>query len=279
MTSDLLPMNSELTDIFEEMIYLAQGEDVGSGDITSNLIIPADSIGSFVFSAREEIIFCGAGVIKAAFPQAEIKFKDGDKIPSGAVIAKVSGNVREILLKERVVLNLIQHLSGIATETAKYVAAVKGTKAKILDTRKTIPFIRQMQKYAVTCGGGQNHRMGLYDAVLIKDNHIKAAGGIAAALEKVAPLKGKIQIEIECDSIEQVKEALAGKPDIILADNMSLEQLKETVQIVAGKCKIEASGNVNLQTVADIAATGVDSISVGKLTHSVKAVDIGLDQI
>lgn len=267
----------DLTDIFEEMIYLAQGEDVGSGDITSNLIIPADATGSFAFAAREEIIFCGAGVIKAAFPQAEIKFSDGNKIAAGRVIANVTGNVREILMKERIVLNMIQHLSGIATETAKYVALVNGTKAKILDTRKTIPFIRQMQKYAVTCGGGQNHRMGLYDAVLIKDNHIKAAGGITAALAKVAPLKGKIQIEIECDNIEQVKEALSGKPDVILADNMSNQQLKEVVKLVNGACKIEASGNVNLQTVKEIAATGVDFISVGKLTHSVRAVDIGLD--
>lgn len=268
---------NDLTPIFMELFNLALSEDIGSGDVTTNSTIPVAASGSFAFTAREEIILCGIEVIKAAFPQAEIKFADGDKVPPKSIIASVKGNVRDILIKERSVLNIIQHLSGIATETARYVQAVKGTTAQILDTRKTLPLIRELQKYAVKCGGGTNHRMGLYDAVLIKDNHIKAAGGINAAVNKARSTN--LKIEVECDSLEQVQQAVEAGADIILADNMTNDQLKEVVKMVASRAKVEASGNVNLQTVAAIAATGVDYISVGKLTHSVRAVDIGLDEV
>jgi nicotinate-nucleotide pyrophosphorylase (carboxylating) len=269
-------MAFDLREIFIELLHFALSEDIGSGDVTTMSVIPEDAVGSFKFTAREDIVLSGSAIIKAAFPASELKYKDGDKILAGGVIANVKGNVRDILMKERSVLNIIQHLSGIATETARYVDAVKGTGAKILDTRKTLPVLRAVQKYAVTCGGGVNHRMGLYDAVLIKDNHIKAAGGINSAVNKARATN--LKIEVECDSLEQAQQAIEAGADIILADNMSNEQLKEVVALAKGKVKIEASGNVNLQTVKDIAATGVDYISVGKLTHSVRAVDIGLDE-
>ena len=268
-------MSYDLREIFIELLHFALSEDVGSGDVTTNSIIPEDAVGSFAITAREDIILCGAAVIKAAFPQSDLVYKDGDNIAKGTVIVKITGNVRDILIKERSVLNIIQHLSGISTETAKYVAEVKGTGAKILDTRKTLPMLRGVQKYAVTCGGGTNHRMGLYDAVLIKDNHIRAAGGINAAVNKARG--SNLNIEVECDSLEQVQQAVEAGADTILADNMSIQQLKEAVAIAKGKAKVEASGNVNLQTIKEIAKAGVDYISVGRLTHSVRAVDIGLD--
>ena len=263
--------------IFRELLSLALSEDIGSGDVTTLSVIPSDVNGTFIFCAREDIVLSGGAVILAAFPKAELKYKDGDRIPAKAVIAKVNGNVRDILMKERSVLNIIQHLSGIATETAKYVDAIKGTNAKILDTRKTLPMLRAVQKYAVACGGGYNHRMGLYDAVLIKDNHIKAAGGINNAVNKARDTQ--LKIEVECDSLEQVQQAITAGADIILADNMTNQQLKEVTALAKGKAQVEASGNVNLNTVKDIALTGVDYISVGKLTHSVRAVDIGLDEV
>ncbi len=262
---------SEIKNVLE----LAYAEDIGAGDATGNSVIPADSVSEFVFNTREEIVFCGTEAIRQAFPDAEIFVKDGDKLPAKSAIAKVGGNTREILAKERSVLNLIQLLSGIATETAKYVEAVKGTKAKMLDTRKTVPGLRVLSKYAVKCGGGENHRMGLYDMVMVKDNHIKEAGGIAKAVKK-ARVTG-LKIEVECDSIEQVKEALQAGADVIMADNMGVAQLKEVVKLVAGKIPVEASGNVNLQTVRQIAETGVNFISTSKITMSAKAVDIGLD--
>lgn len=266
-------LEAEINQVLES----AFAEDIGSGDITCETVIPEIEVGEYVFKAREEMVFCGGEIIANGYDIATPKIfvDDGAKIAAGTIIATVKGQVREILTRERVILNLIQHLSGIATETAKYVEAVKGTKAKILDTRKTIPNLRVLQKYAVKCGGGKNHRMGLYDMVMIKDNHIEYAGGIAAAVKK-ARTTGK-KIEVECDNIKQVHEALAAGADIIMADNMSVEQLREVVKIVGGKVPVEASGNVNLQTVREIAETGVDFISVGKLTHSVRAVDIGLD--
>ena len=163
-------MSFDLKEIFVEVLRFALSEDAGGGDITTGYTIPENAVGSFAFTAREDIVLCGAAIIRAAFPNADIKYKDADKVAAGSIIASITGNVREILVKERSVLNIIQHLSGIATETAKYVEAVKGTKAKILDTRKTLPMLRGLQKYAVLCGGGQNHRMGLHDMVLIKDN-------------------------------------------------------------------------------------------------------------
>ena len=260
----------------------AQGyaEDVAEGDITGNSVIPESSVSRYNFNAREKMVFCGAEVLKLAFgDKVKIFAKDGDRLEAGTAIALVEDSTRKILANERVVLNLVQHLSGIATETAKYVDLVEGTNAKVLDTRKTIPGLRHLAKYAVKCGGGENHRMGLYDMVMIKDNHIEAAGGITEAVRQARanPAVAGKKIEVECDNLEQVREALAAGADIIMADNMNLEQLKEAVAIVGGKVPIEASGNVRLDTIRDIANTWVDFISIGRLTHSVKAVDIGLD--
>jgi nicotinate-nucleotide pyrophosphorylase (carboxylating) len=211
--------------------------------------------------------------------RVEPKTQDGETIEAGAVIAEVEGPVRSILAAERVALNLLQHLSGIATETRNYVKAVEGTAACIVDTRKTLPGWRELQKYAVRCGGGHNHRMGLHDGVLIKDNHLAIAGSVHAAVQaakQVTPLLTRI--EVECDTMAQVEEAIAAGADIILLDNMDIPTL--TAATKAAKAKgiaTEASGNVNMQTVRGIAETGVDVISIGRLTHSVRAVDIGLD--
>lgn len=203
--------------------------------------------------------------------------RDGDRAAKGVVIAKVSGKTRSLLTGERVALNFLQHLSGIATLTSKYVEELSGTKARMLDTRKTTPVLRQLEKYAVRMGGGKNHRMGLYDMVLIKDNHIKAAGGITNAVKSVREkLQDRLKIEVETGNLDEVREALAVKADIIMLDNMSLDMMRDAVKIISGKALVEASGNVTLETVRAIAETGVDYISSGSLTHSAPAADISM---
>jgi nicotinate-nucleotide pyrophosphorylase (carboxylating) len=267
----------------QPFLIAALAEDVGSGDITTNATIPADAQAKFSMRARHDLILAGAVFLPDIFalidPSVKIivHIEDGKSIPKGGVIATLSGNARALLVGERMALNFIQQLSGIATLTRQYVNEVAHTHAKIIDTRKTIPTLRALQKYAVRCGGGANHRMGLYDAVLIKDNHIAVAGSITNAIA-AARKRTNVKIEVECDTIAQVREAIAAKPDIILLDNMSNDQLRQAVAL----CKpahitTEASGNVSLATVKAIADTGVDMISVGKLTHSAVAVDIGLD--
>jgi nicotinate-nucleotide pyrophosphorylase (carboxylating) len=260
-------------------------EDIGHGDITSNAVIPEHAQGKYVFRAREPMIVAGSMFVPMLFTlldeaiQGELRAKEGQKIGAGEVIAEVSGAVRSILAGERVALNILQHLSGIATNTHAYVKAIEGTSAKIIDTRKTLPGWRELQKYAVRCGGGHNHRMGLYDGVLIKDNHLAIAGSVHAAVQAAkhaVPVMTKV--EVECDTYAQVEEAIAAGVDIILLDNMDIETL--TKSVAAAKAKgitTEASGNVTLETVKFIAQTGVDVISIGRLTHSVRAVDIGLD--
>lgn len=235
-----------------------------------------------MFTAREALVLSGARFIADIFRlldgrvKVQMKSEDGDTVSAGGVIATVSGPVRAILAGERLALNLMQHLSGIATATNAYVKAIEGTNAKIVDTRKTMPGMRDLQKYAVRCGGGQNHRMGLYDAVLIKDNHIVIAGGVKKAV--AAAKKTGTKIEVECDTFSQVEEAIGAGADIILLDNMDNATLKKAASAAkAADILTEASGNVTLETVAGIAKTGVDIISIGRLTHSVKAVDIGLD--
>lgn len=270
------------------LIEAALQEDVGQGDITSQAVIAADAEAAFVFSAREDMVICGLQVAAEILSQAqpalffEEKYKDGDKLKAGAEIAILRGNVREILKFERVVLNFLQRLSGISTLTAKFVTEACNTNAKILDTRKTTPGWRDLEKYAVRCGGGENHRMRLDDMVLIKDNHIVAAGGIRAAVDKarayMSSKNSEIKIELEVDTIEQLHEAIAVQPDIIMLDNFSLENLSDAVKLIAGKIPLEASGGVNLQTVRAIAQTGVDRISTSKITQSAPAVDIGLDE-
>lgn len=260
-------------------------EDIGHGDITSNAVIPEGASGNYVFRAREAMTVSGSPFIPMIFAmldesvRVELKVEEGQDVPAGTIMAEVSGSVRAVLAGERVALNMLQHLSGIATATYAYVKAVEGTSAKIVDTRKTLPGWRELQKYAVRCGGGQNHRMGLYDGVLIKDNHIVIAGSVHAAVQAAKQgVPVMTQVEVECDTFEQVEEAIAAGADIILLDNMDNATLGKAVAAAKAKgITTEASGNVNLETVRGIAETGVDVISIGRLTHSVRAVDIGLD--
>lgn len=271
-------------DAIDKIIRMALQEDIGKGDITSEITVPEDSPAEFVIRAREEMVACGGEIICRVFAivDAEMKtkshYKDGDRLKAGDVIISGSGNARAILAAERVALNLLRQMVGVATLAAKFVEKVKGTNAKILDTRKTIPGLRVLQKYAARAGGATNHRFCLDDGILIKDNHISICGGVKEALieaRKKAPKSMKI--EIECDTLEQVKEALEHGADMILLDNMDIETLRAAVKITAGKIPLEASGNVNPDTVAAIAATGVDFISSGMITNSPMSVDVGLD--
>lgn len=267
----------------EPFLAMALTEDIGPGDVTSNSTIPAEATARFAMNARAELVLAGGTFLPRLFALVdpsvvvEMLVEDGAKLTPGSTIAYLSGPARALLAGERTALNLVQHLSGVATLTRRYVEAVKGTNARVVDTRKTIPGLRHLQKYAVTCGGGQNHRMGLYDAVLIKDNHIAVAGGVKAAVD--AAKASGLSIEVEVDTLAQLDEAIAAGADIILLDNMSNDQLREAVARTAGRATLEASGNVSLETIRAIAETGVDVISVGKLTHSAVAVDIGLDAL
>ncbi|MBO7157036.1 MAG: carboxylating nicotinate-nucleotide diphosphorylase [Clostridia bacterium] len=266
-----------------DLIEKALKEDVGTGDITTLSTIPADKTITGRFIAKETGILCGVDVARAVFafvdPAIELNFsyKDGDKIEKGEVIATVSGLARSILTGERLALNLLQHMSGVATRTGEAVAKVQGTRARIADTRKTTPGLRVLEKYAVKCGGGSNHRFNLADGVLIKDNHIEAAGGITAAVEMARRnIPHTLKIEVEIETFEQLEEALAASADIIMLDNMSNEDMKKAVEIVAGRAITEASGNMGEKDLRAVAETGVDLISIGALTHSVKALDISL---
>jgi nicotinate-nucleotide pyrophosphorylase (carboxylating) len=265
----------------EDFLIRALEEDIGPGDVTGNTTIPADKQAKFAMNARQELVVCGVTFLPVLFAlidpavKVTINVEEGQKVAPGTTLAELTGPARALLAGERTALNLVQQLSGVATLTRRYVTAVEGTGATILDTRKTIPGLRHLQKYAVTCGGGKNHRMGLYDAVMIKDNHIAVAGSIAAAVS--AARAAGVPVEVECDTLTQVDEALAAGADIIMFDNMDNASLREAVKKVAGRAITEASGNVSLETVRAIAETGVDTISVGKLTHSAIAVDIGLD--
>ena len=266
-----------------DLIEKALKEDVGTGDITTLSTIPADKSMTGRFIAKETGILCGVDVVRAVFafvdPSIVLEFanKDGDKIVKGDVIATVSGLARSILTGERLALNLLQHMSGVATRTFEAVEKVKGTNARIADTRKTTPGLRVLEKYAVKCGGGSNHRFNLADGVLIKDNHIEAAGGITAAVEMARRnIPHTLKIEVEIETFEQLEEALAAGADIIMLDNMSNEDMKKAVEIVAGRAITEASGNMGEKDLRAVAETGVDLISIGALTHSVKALDISL---
>ncbi len=271
--------------LVEPLVHQALEEDLGrAGDITSDLTIAAGTQATARLVARKSGTIAGLIAAEAAFRLVDpgLKFSvsapDGTAVQSGALLATVSGPARAILSAERVALNFAGHLSGVATATAALVAAVAGTKARIVCTRKTLPGLRILQKYAVRCGGGFNHRFGLDDAVLIKDNHIAAAGGIAPALARVrAGLGHMTRVEIEVDSLAQLEEALGLGADTILLDNMSIEELNKAVAMANGRAVLEASGNVTLATVREIAATGVDTISSGAITHSAVNLDIGVD--
>ena len=271
--------------LIDDAVRRALEEDFGrAGDITTLATIPADATAEAVIASRKDGVIAGLPLAAAAFRiyDPSVRFEpavaDGDRVSPGGVVARISGPARSILSAERVALNFMGRLSGIATATAAYVERVKHTRAKIVCTRKTTPGLRAFEKYAVKCGGGANHRYGLDDAVLIKDNHIAVAGGIGPALRAAKASVGHlVKIEIEVDRLDQLDEVLAEGADVVLLDNMSPELMAEGVRRAAGKLRTEASGGVNLESVRAIAESGVDMISVGALTHSSTVLDLGLD--
>ncbi len=268
----------------DRLVALALAEDVGPGDITTLSTVPASATGSARFQAKAEGRLAGIDFVTAVYAQlnpavkVELLAADGDLLRPGMYVARVEGPSQALLTGERVALNLVQFLSGIATRTARFVALVEGTGARIVDTRKTLPGYRSFCKYAVRVGGGHNHRIGLYDGVLIKDNHIQAAGNIRAAVEGARrSAQHLLKVEVEVETLEQVREALEAGAEVLLLDNMDLNTLRQAVTLCRGRALTEASGGVNESTVRAIAEAGVDLISVGALTHSVTALDISLD--
>ena len=266
-----------------KIIRRALEEDIRSGGVTTSSALTGSEAGLATALAKEDLVVAGMDVFREVFRVRdgglilETGLIDGAWAPRGTVLATVSGSLTSILTAERVALNLFQRMCGIATLTKQFVDAVAGTKARILDTRKTIPGLRILDKYSVRAGGGRNHRYGLYDGVLIKDNHIEAAGGIFEAVRRVrgqAPLMVKIEVEVK--DLAEVEEALAAGADIIMLDNMSVDAMKKSVHLIGGRALVEASGNVTLSTVREIAGTGIDFISAGALTHSARAADISL---
>jgi len=277
-------------------VRAALAEDLGRGDVTTLATVPAAAKSVALLNAREPLVVAGLQFVEIAFQEvaaqyargagARIQFKrlarDGQHLKAGQPLLKISGSSRALLTAERVALNFIQRLSGVATATARFATLIKDTRARILDTRKTTPGWRRFEKYAVACGGGKNHRVGLFDMVLIKDNHLVALqnekpNAIAAAVQRARKKYPRLKIEVEADTLLQVAQAAAAGADIILLDNMPLATLRRAVKIIGGRALTEASGGVNLKTVRAIARTGVDYISVGAITHSAGAVDIGLD--
>jgi nicotinate-nucleotide pyrophosphorylase (carboxylating) len=280
-------MNSELTSALPSSAQIhadierAFAEDLGPGDATAGLL-PADARADAELTCREEAVIAGSAWFDACFrrmdPTVTIdwQLRDGQRAAPGSVICRVSGHAQALVSAERTGLNFLQLLSGTATATASYVAAVAGTGVRILDTRKTVPGLRLAQKYAVLCGGGHNHRIGLYDALLVKENHITAAGGIAATVETARRLHPTLLLEVEVENLAELEQALVAGVDRIMLDNFSLELMKEAVQFAAGRVPLEVSGNVGLDTIGDFARTGVDFISVGALTKHVRAIDLSL---
>lgn len=270
--------------ILRKLVEQAITEDVGSGDLTTQMIFPRAFKARAVLMAKEELILAGIEIASMVFETLDPTLKflqvavDGEPVKAGGLIARLEGDGRSILMGERVAINFLQRLSAIATLTAKYVAAVKGFKAGIVDTRKTTPGLRILEKYAVRMGGGHNHRFGLDHGILIKDNHVDLAGSLSQAVErakKSAP--HPLKIEVEARNLQEVQEALSSGADIILLDNMKPEEIKKAVEMIKGRALVEASGGITLSHVAEIAATRVDYISIGALTHSAPAVDICLN--
>ena len=267
----------------ERIVRTALEEDIGLGDVTTEVTVAQDTVARAELVAKENFTLAGLDVAAEVFRTLDpaVRFEkiltDGRSVRKGEVLAWLKGQASVLLQGERVALNLLQRMSGIASLTAKYVAEVAGTGARIVDTRKTVPGLRALDKYSVRMGGGRNHRIGLFDGVLIKENHIAAAGGIAAAIERAKErIPHTLKIEIETRNLTEVEEALLSGADIIMLDNMSLDDMRQGVDLIAGKALVEASGGVNLERVRDIAETGVDIISVGALTHSVIAADISM---
>ena len=264
-------------------VRAALAEDLGSaGDVTTLACIPPDSVSTARMNARESMTVAGLDFVEAAFqelgPNLQIEglVGDGTQVGPGTVLARIHGSTRAILTAERVALNFLQRLSGVATATARFVALVQGTNARILDTRKTTPGLRLLEKHAVRCGGGVNHRFGLADGVLVKDNHLLSVTSIAEAVDRVRA-ETTLPVKVECDTLEQVDEALAAGADALLLDNMSVAELREAVSRVAGRARLEASGGITLDTIRAVAETGVDEISVGALTHSARSLDVTLE--
>ncbi|MCL4744353.1 MAG: carboxylating nicotinate-nucleotide diphosphorylase [Burkholderiaceae bacterium] len=269
----------------DRLIDLWLTEDIGACDLTAQVMIEPHETGAFQMNAREPIVIAGIDVAARVFLRydptlsVEVLVRDGERVEKGTRLLEVSGKARSILTTERTSLNILQRMCGIATETARYVDAISATRARLIDTRKTTPGLRMLEKHAVTCGGGLNHRLGLDNGVMIKDNHIAVCGSIAKAIERArrsTPVLTKI--EVECDRLEQVEEALSAGVDVIMFDNMSVPDMAEAVKFVAGRVKLEASGGIRLDTIVAIARTGVDYISTSKTHQSAAAVDIGLDE-
>ncbi|MGN0552158.1 MAG: carboxylating nicotinate-nucleotide diphosphorylase [Oscillospiraceae bacterium] len=267
----------------DEIIERALREDINYIDAATDYLLDDDDVSTARFVAKASGVLCGIDIAVRVFEMldkdvsVQINIKDGGKVEKGDVIAVVTGKTKAILKAERTALNILQHMSGIATETAKYAECCKGTKAHVTETRKTLPGLRAIEKYAVTVGGGKNHRFNLSDGAMLKDNHIDAYGSITKAVEALRSKMGHmIKIEVEVRNEDELREALACKADVIMLDNMTCEQMKKCVEIADGKAVLEASGNVTLDNMAEVAATGVDIVSVGALTHSVKAFDISL---
>ncbi|MGI5901392.1 MAG: carboxylating nicotinate-nucleotide diphosphorylase [Desulfitobacteriia bacterium] len=267
---------------YNDIIETALREDIGPGDL-STLLIPDSYLGEAVIYAKEKGVICGLFIFEMVFKKVDARiqmsteFKDGDFVSPGMLIATLKGPLAGILQAERTALNFLQHLSGISTLTRNLVDQVADLGVKIVDTRKTLPGLRALQKYAVKVGGGQNHRFGLYDAVILKDNHLAIAGGIKEAVSQVrARIGHMVKIEVECETLEQVQEALQGDVDVIMLDNMSPSEMRTAVKLINQRAIVEASGGISEENIREIALTGVDVISVGKLTHSVRAVDFSL---
>ena len=267
----------------ERVVAAALAEDVGEGDATTNATIPETAAARAQLLVEEAGVICGvpvaAGVFAALDPAVEVTklVADGTAVGAGTVVAELAGPARAILTGERTALNLLGRLSGIATLTRRHVDAIAGTDAQILDTRKTTPGLRALEKYAVRCGGGTNHRAGLYDAVLVKENHIRAAGGITAAVERIRAAGLELPVEVEAETLADVEEALAAGVDHILLDNMSPDAIRAAVRAVAGRAKLEASGGITLDTLRSYAETGVDFVSIGALTHGARSLHVSLE--
>lgn len=268
-------------DLVQHNVQLALAEDIGGGDITASLI-PATQQANASIISRETAIICGLDWVDACFQQLDknIQIKwyvnDGDKVMPNQLLCDIAGNARVLLSAERCALNFLQTLSAVATQTREYVDAIAGSGSQILDTRKTLPGLRLAQKYAVTVGGGTNQRLALYDGILIKENHIAAAGGIVAAIKQAVRLNQNISIQIEVENLDELQQALAANAGNILLDNFTHAEMREAVKLNNGRALLEASGNVNLNTVRDIAATGVDRISIGALTKNIRAIDLSM---
>lgn len=270
--------------LIDRLIDLAIEEDIATGDVTTDSIIPAHARAVAEMKMKADGIISGLSVARKVYEKFESdilwdpKVKDGDPVKKGDIILRIEASYRCLLLGERLSLNILQRMSGIATETSKYVKELAGTHTQLLDTRKTAPGLRVLDKMAVKDGGGTNHRMGLYDMAMIKDNHIKVAGGITAAVKAVRThIPAGVKIEVETTNLQEVREALEMQADIIMLDNMSNTEMAEAVKLIQGKAKTEASGNMNIPRLKEVAATGVDYISVGALTHSVTALDISMN--